>query len=552
MIQVNGNNVIISNIKQEADMKKILIGVWLVAGFLWGQVRDDGWRYIVQPAARVTVRGGAAADKNLSGAPLSVQRGKTEDECSAVLIRYDLSDLPLKTSLNSAIWYKGAASGPGSNPCFAIYGVQNDWDPKTVCMNTLPQKIERIEEITVKPNVNGPIPFPVSRYMQQHIKDGTVSFLIEMRSAPGFSQTVEFSEAPALTISKDQTPAYNLEDLLRPVWKGSLMVNETVLPTSYDGKPAEGNLAFIPAKIISIKDYALDKTYAEGKDYEVDGRTIRLTPGSSIPFYKYEDLYHNDPAAKPGVMKTIDGSFLTFSESAFFNDKQMAVTYEHNDPWDGPVPESAKKLLPKTFQTLEDKKPLRLVVFGDSISVGASASGKSFRAPFMPRWGDLIADELHRFYGSTIDYINPSLGGMRSDWGKETIDGLVSFEKPDLVILGFGMNDAGVPFTVEQFTANTKAMIESVRKQNPAAEFILLMSFQPNSKWRSLDLMRDYLAAMKKMEGPGVAVTDVWSMHEYLLKHKTYWDMTGNHVNHPNDFMVRVYAQTLLATLGVE
>jgi hypothetical protein len=27
--------------------------------------------------------------------------------------------------------------------------------------------------------------------------------------------------------------------------------------------------------------------------------------------------------------------------------------------------------------------------------------------------------------------------------------------------------------------------------------------------------------------------------------------MTGNHVNHPNDFMVRVYAQAVLATLGV-
>ena len=37
-----------------------------------------------------------------------------------------------------------------------------------------------------------------------------------------------------------------------------------------------------------------------------------------------------------------------------------------------------------------------------------------------------------------------------------------------------------------------------------------------------------------------------------LLKYKIYWDMTGNHVNHPNDFMVRIYAQTLLGTLGLE
>jgi hypothetical protein len=323
------------------------------------------------------------------------------------------------------------------------------------------------------------------------------------------------------------------------------------VPTSYDGKPAEANLAFIPSKIISVKNYALDKTYEAGKDYVIDGRTIRLVSGSAIPFFKYEELYHNNPAAKPGVMKTVDGGYMTFSESSFFNDKQLAITYEHDEPWDGPVPQSAKNLLPKTFQALENKKPLKLVVFGDSISVGASASGKSVRAPFMPRWGDLVAGELRRVYGSAIDYLNPSLGGMRSDWGKNVIDGLVSFEKPDLVILGFGMND-GASFSVGQFAANTQAMMESVRKQNPDAEFILLMSFQPNSKWRSLDPMPAYLEAMKKMEGPGVAVADLWSMHGYLLKNKTYWDMTGNHVNHPNDFMVRVYAQTVLCVLGLD
>jgi hypothetical protein len=532
-------------------MKKLLWGVCLAAGLSQGQIRDDGGRYIVQPEARAAVRGGASADKNLKDAPVTVQRGKTADECSAILIRYDVSQVPLETPLNSVIWYKGKASGPGSNPCFAICGVQNDWDEKTVSMNTLPAKLERIEEVTVKPDVSGPVPFPVSRYVQQHLKDGKVSFLIEMRSAPGFSQQVEFSEVPSLSVVKAQTPDYELPELLRPVWKGSRMVNETAVPTSYDGKPAEANLAFIPSKIISVKNYALDKTYEEGKDYVIDGRTIRLISGSAIPFFKYEELYHNNPEAKPGVMKTVDGGYMTFSESAFFNDKQLAVTYEHADLWDGPVPQPAKNLLPKTFQALENKKPLKLVVFGDSISVGASASGKSNRAPFMPRWGDLVADELNRVYGSAIDYLNPSLGGMRADWGKNVIDGLVAFEKPDLVILGFGMND-GASFPVEQFASNTRAMMESVRKQNPDAEFILLMSFQPNSRWRSLETMSGYLAALKGMEGPGVAVADLWSMHGYLLKNKTYWDMTGNHVNHPNDFMVRVYAQTLLAGLGVD
>jgi hypothetical protein len=253
-------------------------------------------------------------------------------------------------------------------------------------------------------------------------------------------------------------------------------------------------------------------------------------------------------------MKTVDGGYLTFSESAFFNDKQLAVTYEHEEPWNGPVPQVASANLPKTLAKLRAGQPLKLAVFGDSISAGGSASGSTGRAPWMPRWADLVAQELGRATGSRIDYINPSLGGMTAAWGSRTVDGLVAHEKPDLVILGFGMNDAGASarFPVGQFKANTQAMIDSIRRQNPQAEFLLLMTFQPNAKWRALDPMLDYLEALKAMEGDGIAVADLWSMHGHLLKDKTYWDMTGNHVNHPNDFVVRLYAQVILARLGVE
>ena len=166
-----------------------------------------------------------------------------------------------------------------------------------------------------------------------------------------------------------------------------------------------------------------------------------------------------------------------------------------------------KKAFPGKFPNIGKGRPLKVVVFGGSISVEASAIGKC--APWMPRWDDVM-------------------------------------------IICFSMNDAGRPFSTEQFIANTQSIMDSIRAQNSDAEFILLMSFQNNPKWRSLKPMIDYLEALKALEGPGVAVVDMWTMHGYLLENKTYWDMTGNHVNHPNDFLVRIYAQTLLATLGVE
>ena len=39
------------------------------------------------------------------------------------------------------------------------------------------------------------------------------------------------------------------------------------------------------------------------------------------------------------------------------------------------------------------------------------------------------------------------------------------------------------------------------------------------------------------------------SVSQAILKHKDFHDYSGNNINHPNDYFVRVYAQTLLQTV---
>ena len=90
------------------------------------------------------------------------------------------------------------------------------------------------------------------------------------------------------------------------------------------------------------------------------------------------------------------------------------------------------------------------------------------------------------------------------------------------------------------------------RRKNPAAEFILVASWPPNENWRKLAPMDGYLAGLKTLESSKIAVADVWSVASYILKTKRYCDVTGNHVNHPNDFMIRVYAQVTDALLDAE
>ena len=52
-----------------------------------------------------------------------------------------------------------------------------------------------------------------------------------------------------------------------------------------------------------------------------------------------------------------------------------------------------------------------------------------------------------------------------------------------------------------------------------------------------------FINELNKLKCEGVAVMDVTSVHAALLERKSYRDMTGNNVNHPNDFLSRIYAQ---------
>ncbi|AKJ64733.1 DUF7594 domain-containing protein [Kiritimatiella glycovorans] len=514
-------------------------------------------RTVLGPCADTEIRGGAYAARHFGNArELWVQRGNAAEEQRSILLRYDLSTLAQTSTASARIWFKGTAEGTGSNPSFSVYAIDSEWGESSVTFDTEPRKLERVAVTTIRPDTSGPVPFDLTDYVTRHLDRTELSFLIEMRSAPGFSRPVHFGSKEAggdrawLAIAEEPRPRYGFAAAMRPLWSNPVIHRETALPLSKEGQAPRARLAFRPERILRVEDYALTRTYEEGKDFRVDGRHLIVRPGSDMPVTLRRELFPDSPDAKPGVMKRRDGGYLAFSESSWFNDRQIRVTYRRGEPWRGPVPEYGGDRLPRTTGRLRAGAPLKIVLFGDSIAVGASASAKAARPPYMPSWGRLLAEQLRRETASSIELINPSLGGMTSAWGAKTVDGLVAHERPDLCILAFGMNDGGhVP--VERYIENTKATIRAIRTQNPDAEFILVMSMLPNEQWRALEPMRGYLPALKQLKGDGVAVADLWSLHAYLLRNKIYADMTGNHVNHPNDFLVRLYAQTL-ATMLIE
>ena len=507
------------------------------AGVAANDVADDPWDLRVRGVESAVVQDGrpAAFDRNWKNVTIGRNRG--------LLLRFPLENVPLASSVNAVIRGSVKTAPDGLSPCLVVYEVEGKTEPGNQVKVT-----RRLAEVALKPRWDGVISLPVTAAFLAGLPGKTVTFLVEVL-APAEGEVV-VSGAPELVLAKQEKFAFDTGKWLIPLWQTTTIIDETILPVARDGQSPAARLLFEPREILSVRDYGLATNYAAGRDYLLEGRTIRLPESSAIPFLTREELFPANPGAKPGTKPAREGGYLAFGEGSFFNDHQSAVTYRTDEVWPGPAPVPAGDLLPRTFGKLKQGEPLKLVVFGDSISRGASASGWGRRPPYLPPWPDLVKNRLTAHYGSAIDSYNMSLGGMRSDWGREHAAAFVAPLAPDLVIIGFGMNDAGA-VTAEQFRENLESIMTEVRKTNPRAEFLLLMTFQPNPAWRNPRAMTAYRDTLRSMEGPGVAVADLWEMHGELLKQKSYEDTTGNHVNHPNDFIVRLYAQVVLARLGV-
>ncbi len=353
--------------------------------------------------------------------------------------------------------------------------------------------------------------------------------------------------------AEDPAADWKFEPLhLVPFWTAQTMYGESVLfvREKPDGD-AVASLLFEPTRIVSVTNSAGDVVYEEGRDYvwRAGSRSISLPAGSRIICKAPEDL-RCTPGSQPYALTRRDGQGeILFGGGLEYHAMQTLVTYEHKGSWPTQVPTLAREQLPRTLTLLKDKKPLTVALLGDSISTGCNASGWAHGAPFQPPYQDLLVMNLERKYGSVITLKNFAVGGTDTSWGLASC-GKVSEAKPDLVILAFGMNDsAGRP--AKDYQANIRAMVEAVRKEVPHAEFILIATMVGNSDWVALkqELFPQYRDALAELCGTGIALADMTTLWTEFFRRKQDRDLTGNGVNHPNDFGHRVYAQVLSALL---
>jgi lysophospholipase L1-like esterase len=341
--------------------------------------------------------------------------------------------------------------------------------------------------------------------------------------------------------------------LLRPFWQGDTIEGESMLFIRNSASDvAKASTLYPISKVLSVRNSADDITYREGRDYQwkPGTREITLTANSRIVSRTPADLRRPDGSQKYRLTHRDGNGEIFFGAKLEYHHLQTCITYTHEpEDWKSITPKFDANALPRTIGLLRERQPVSIVLIGDSISSGCNASGWAGETPFQPSFPGLLQRHLKVRYETTVRMVNPSVSGKDTRWVLSTLDKVVE-PRPDLVIVAFGMNDAAGR-SAEEYKANTKAVIEKIRQSLPKTEFILVATMLGNRDWPKLkqELFPQYRNALKELCEPGIALADMTSIWAEFLKRKQDWDLTGNGVNHPNDFGHRVYAQVLSALL---
>jgi hypothetical protein len=364
------------------------------------------------------------------------------------------------------------------------------------------------------------------KYFTESIPEG-----VEIAGAPSSYQQVGLENLSLEIV--DTAPRYEINEIMRPLWETDSVFRETVLNVRGEEGFEESKLLFRPEKIIEVWNHLLDRRYQEGVDYVMTADGLRLTAGTSAPFGRAEEMFPPQAFNRPGeaTRPLLKGGDLFLSE-AYYKPRQLTVSYQSKSKtWNGPRFVAKPDLLPRTTSKLEAGEALKVIVTGDSVARGGSASGYGGSPPYQPSWSYLVAEYLEKNTGARIDLTNAA-GLFAPSFFVEA--------KPDLVVLE-SVSPAGLRFF--------RPIIEMLRRAKLPTEIIILLPLQTNPQAIKIEPYQEYLTELHRMERPGLAVADAWTIHGEMLKRKRYADMTGNNFNHPNDFLIRIIAQSVASLL---
>lgn len=370
------------------------------------------------------------------------------------------------------------------------------------------------------------------------------------------------SNLPNYVKPEEAAYAFGASETVTPFYTGNVIYNESVLLIKGDDGKAVGKLQFKPVRILSVRDYTLKHEY-DLSLFNVSDRTLTVNDPDRVTYLTEKNLQGLEMPEgfylKNSVKNTLTDCVLmagaVYTESPFYYGKQIYVSYVYDtkDLNTSLYATYKTSVLPKTQAKLAFGDSLKICATGDSVMEGCSSSKKFNHEPFMDNFMTLTVQELKRAYNNeNITLSNQAVGGMASGWGAEDAQTLkLANEHPDLLYIHFGINDLGSQNSAESYYINIKKIIDDVHGVTPDCEVVLIKAFNANPDIYDQAGFERYWAKLDQLasENANVYTLDMFSQSLALIAAKDYYSVTGNGINHVNDFSARLYAMNMIAQL---
>lgn len=218
---------------------------------------------------------------------------------------------------------------------------------------------------------------------------------------------------------------------------------------------------------------------------------------------------------------------------------------------DTPPTDAATGPLARTRRLVAERKPVRVVAYGDSISevkTGWNGGAKSPEA----NWAAVLVKRLGEQHpGSEFSLRHFAIGGQNTYEGLGRLDGLEA-HAPDLVLVAFGANDCCHHFLEPAETGQALAALVADIRKRFAADVVLVGTGGDNPQQPFFRHLDETLAAQREVAAEaGVPFVDV---REAILAATAGGDRWAEfHLGagncHPNDAGHAVWAAAALRVL---
>ncbi len=216
-------------------------------------------------------------------------------------------------------------------------------------------------------------------------------------------------------------------------------------------------------------------------------------------------------------------------------------------------PTPAEVLIPRAMKKLRAGEPLRVLAWGDSVTVGTYVPN-----PARERWQEQFVARLReRFPKANIELITEAWGGRNTasylnepPGSEHNYREKVLGSKPDLIVSEF-VNDAGLnPRQVEERYAKLLSDFQDV-----GAEWIILTPHYVRPDWMGLNREREvdddprpYVAGLRTFaEKHNVALADAARRYGRLWRQGIpYSTLMLNSINHPDARGMKIFADALI------